>query len=60
MQLKNNDSFLRASLSPALSPSRRILHLSTFVSLDHCHGYLQSKTSSVASSRSIGLFVRFY
>lgn len=27
---------------------------------DHCHGYLQSKTSSVASSRSIGLFVRFY
>ena len=37
-----------------------ILYLLTFVSPDHCYGYLQSKTSSVTSSRSIGLFVRFY
>jgi len=62
--IRSNDEF---SLSPAsLSPCPRLSHCplapcpSTFVPLGHCHGYLQSKASSDASSRSIALFARFY
>lgn len=52
MELKNNHSFLRTALILFLHLSLRLFN--------HCHCYLQSKTSSVTSSRSIGLFVRFY